>query len=57
MASIIIFSTLWGIWLKEWHGTSRKTKILVALGLTVLVFSTVLVGYGNYLNVQAIPVG
>lgn len=52
MASIIIFSTLWGIWLKEWHGTSRKTKVLVALGLAVLIFSTILVGYGNYLNVR-----
>jgi len=56
MASIIIFSTLWGIWLKEWTGTSRKTKILVGLGLAVLVLSTILVGYGNYLNVFT-PVG
>lgn len=52
MASIIIFSTLWGIWLKEWSGVSRKAKILVGLGLAVLVLSTVLVGYGNYLNVR-----
>jgi len=57
MASIIIFSTLWGIWLKEWSGVSRKTKILVGLGLAVLVLSTVLVGYGNYLNVRITPVG
>ncbi len=56
MASIIIFSTLWGIYLKEWTGTSRKTKILVGLGLAVLVLSTIVVGYGNYLNVQATPV-
>ncbi|MGI6746299.1 MAG: L-rhamnose/proton symporter RhaT [Acutalibacteraceae bacterium] len=33
MASIIIFSTLWGIFLREWHGTSSKTKVLVAVGL------------------------
>ena len=57
MASIIIFSTLWGIYLKEWHGTSRKTKILVGLGLAVLVLSTILVGYGNYLNVAITPAG
>ncbi len=55
MASIIIFSTLWGIWLKEWSGTSRKTKILVGLGLAVLVLSTILVGYGNYLSVKVTP--
>jgi L-rhamnose-H+ transport protein len=56
MASIIIFSTLWGIWLKEWSGTSRKTKVLVGLGLAVLVLSTVIVGFGNYLNVRVTPV-
>jgi L-rhamnose-H+ transport protein len=51
MASIIIFSTLWGIGLKEWNGTSRRTKLLVALSLAVLVSSTMIVGYGNYLGV------
>ena len=50
MASIIIFSTLWGIALKEWNGTGRRTKLMVALSLFVLVASTVVVGYGNYLG-------
>jgi L-rhamnose-H+ transport protein len=49
MASIIIFATLWGIFLKEWKGTSGRTKLLVASGLTLLIGSTVVVGYGNYL--------
>jgi L-rhamnose-H+ transport protein len=49
MASIIIFATLWGIFLKEWKGTSARTKGLVAAGLLLLVGSTVVVGYGNYL--------
>lgn len=48
MASIIIFATLWGLFLKEWKGTSRKTKTLVACGLILLVSSTIIVGYGNY---------
>ena len=48
MASIIIFSTLWGIALKEWNGAGSRTKLLVALSLLVLVTSTVVVGYGNY---------
>jgi L-rhamnose-H+ transport protein len=52
MASIIIFATLWGMALKEWKGTSRRTKALVALGLFLLVGSTVVVGYGNYLKVR-----
>ena len=50
MASIIIFATLWGLALKEWRGTSRRTKVLVAAGLFLLVSSTVVVGYGNYLK-------
>jgi L-rhamnose-H+ transport protein len=49
MASIIIFSTLWGISLKEWKGTSVGTQRLVAAGLALLVASTAVVGYGNYL--------
>jgi L-rhamnose-H+ transport protein len=49
MASIIIFGTLWGIYFKEWKGTSGKTHALVWLGLSVLVGSTIIVGIGNYL--------
>ena len=50
MASIIIFATLWGLVLKEWHGTSMRTKLLVTCGLLLLVGSTVIVGYGNYVH-------
>jgi L-rhamnose-H+ transport protein len=52
MASIIIFSTLWGIALKEWRGVSPRTKILVFLTLLTLVGSTMIVGYGNYLGMR-----
>jgi L-rhamnose-H+ transport protein len=48
-ASVIIFSTLWGIALKEWRGVSMRTKLLVLLTLLTLVGSTAIVGYGNYL--------
>lgn len=50
MASIIIFSTIWGLFLHEWRGSSRRTMNLVFLGLLVLVASTVIVGYGNFLG-------
>ncbi len=50
MASIIIFSTLWGIALKEWKGAGGRTKLLVAFSLVVLVSSTIIVGYGNYVG-------
>jgi len=53
MASIMIFSTLWGIALKEWKGTGPRTKSLVGLSLLVLVTSTIVVGYGNYLGAIA----
>lgn len=49
MASIILFSTLWGIGLKEWKGTGGRTRRLLATGLFLLILSTVIVGYGNQL--------
>ena len=49
MASIIIFGTLVGVCLSEWKGVSRRTHRLMLLGLFVLVSSTVVIGYGNYL--------
>jgi L-rhamnose-H+ transport protein len=51
MASIIIFSSLWGIALKEWKGSSVSTKTKLAAGLATLILSTIIVGYGNYLGV------
>jgi L-rhamnose-H+ transport protein len=53
MASIIIFSTLWGIALKEWNGAGPRTKFMVALSLATLIASTAVVGYGNYLGTHS----
>lgn len=49
MASIIIFSTLWGIGFKEWKGAGAPALCLLGLALFLLVGSTVIVGYGNFL--------
>lgn len=49
MSSIIIFSTLWGLALKEWRGASGRAMTFLFLSLAVLVGSTVIIGYGNYL--------
>ena len=49
MASIIIFSTLWGVALREWKGTSGRTHGLISAGIVVLIGSTLVIGYGNYL--------
>jgi L-rhamnose-H+ transport protein len=53
MGSIILFSTLWGFALKEWKGTSVGTRALVWAGILALVFSTVIIGYGNYIASQS----
>jgi L-rhamnose-H+ transport protein len=49
MASIILFSTLWGFALKEWSGASAKTRSLVWTGIGLLVGSTLVIGWGNSL--------
>jgi L-rhamnose-H+ transport protein len=54
MASIIIFSSLWGIGFKEWKGAGRRAGQLLTLALLLLVGSTVIVGYGNYLGLAAV---
>ena len=48
MASIIIFSTLWGVALREWKGTRRATRALLAAGLATLIGATAVIGYGNF---------
>jgi len=55
MAFIIIFSNLWGVWLREWNGTGPKAKFLIGSGIAVLILSTVIVGFGNYLGTDATP--
>jgi L-rhamnose-H+ transport protein len=53
MASIIIFSTLWGIGFKEWKGAGTRAASLLGLALFLLIASTMIVGYGNYLGLGA----
>ena len=53
MASIIIFSSLWGIGFKEWKGAGARAASLLSLALLLLVASTVIVGYGNYLGLAS----
>jgi L-rhamnose-H+ transport protein len=50
MATSILFSTLLGIYLGEWKGTSSRTKSLLAAGLAFLVVSSVVAGYSSYLG-------
>jgi L-rhamnose-H+ transport protein len=50
MASIIIFSSLWGIGFNEWKGAGIRAGSLLTVALFLLVASTMIVGYGNYLG-------
>ena len=50
MAFIIFFSNMWGLILKEWHGSGKKTITMIILGLLVLFLSTVIIGIGNYIQ-------
>jgi L-rhamnose-H+ transport protein len=50
MASIIIFSTIWGFLLKEWAGSKVRTKRTVWAGIALLVLATIVIGAGNRLN-------
>ncbi len=48
MASIIIFSTMWGWIFHEWKGSSKKAHSLIASGILALILSTIVIGYGTY---------
>ena len=50
MASIIIFSTLWGLALMEWKGSNRKSRMLLLAGISLLVLATLVIGVGNSLQ-------
>ncbi len=54
MASIIIFSSIWGLALREWKGASAKSKGLLFAGLGILILSTLVVGYGNYIGATSV---
>jgi L-rhamnose-H+ transport protein len=53
MASIIIFSTMWGWIFHEWKGSSKKAHLLIAGGIATLILSTIVIGYGTYLKAGA----
>jgi L-rhamnose-H+ transport protein len=52
MASIIIFSTMWGWIFHEWKGSSPKAHRLIASGIVALILSTIIIGFGTWLRGQ-----
>lgn len=53
MASAILFSTLLGILLGEWRGTSGRTRTRLAAGLVLLIASSMVAGYSGYIKTQS----
>ena len=49
MSTIILTANMWGIYNKEWKGTSSKTKMTITVGIAVILLSVVIVGIGNSL--------
>lgn len=49
MASIIIFSNLWGVWLKEWALVNSKTRTFLWVGIVLLIISVIFIGLGNHM--------
>lgn len=43
MALNISFSNIWGLLLKEWHGTGTRTIVILIIGIIILILSTFVV--------------
>lgn len=50
MSFIILVANMWGILSKEWKGVSRKTAATIIIGITTIIISVMVVGYGNQLH-------
>lgn len=49
MSTIILTANLWGIYNKEWKGTSKRTIRTISLGIGIIFLSVIIVGIGNSL--------
>jgi hypothetical protein len=43
---------MWGWIFHEWRGSGGKAHALIAIGITALILSTVIIGWGTYANVR-----
>jgi len=50
LAFIIIFSNLWGVYLREWKLVNRRTWNTLWVGIVILIVSTAVIGLGNHLS-------
>ncbi|AMR31263.1 sugar:proton symporter [Mucilaginibacter sp. PAMC 26640] len=47
MAFIILVANMWGLFLKEWKGVSKKGITALVCGILTIIVSVLVVGYGN----------
>jgi L-rhamnose-H+ transport protein len=45
MALSISFSNIWGLFLKEWKGVSRKNIVVLIIGIIILILSTFVINF------------
>lgn len=50
MSFIIVVSNVWGLYFREWQGTSATTRHALLLGIAIILGAIGLIGYGNYLG-------
>ncbi|MDB5006002.1 MAG: sugar:proton symporter [Mucilaginibacter sp.] len=51
MAFIILVANMWGLFLNEWKGVSRKALLTVIAGIAIIIVSVLIVGYGNSIKI------
>lgn len=50
MSFIILIANVWGLVSNEWKDVSKRTKMLLFLGVATIIAAVLVVGYGNYLK-------
>lgn len=50
MAFIILIANFWGIILNEWKHVNKKTKNTMIIGISFIICSVLIVGYGNSIH-------
>jgi L-rhamnose-H+ transport protein len=50
MSFIILVANTWGVVTGEWNGVSKTAKNAIAMGISVIILSVLMVGYGNSLK-------
>lgn len=54
MAFVITFSNLWGLYYKEWKGSNKRIMTTIITGIAIVIFSTLVIGFGSYLNSRSL---